>query len=267
MHETVTKEATAKEARGAPRREASPLLAWGTALAYTLVAAVALADGGTRRPARLVRPSGGLVEKTHGGPILRVVDAQDALPHGQVAAAAVSVRRLSRLPLVAEEARAPGGEEAWRTAQGLARAKGTVAAVLVVDDAELPFLVASPDGRWTILNVAALAGDAAKAPARLERLVWGAASLALGAGVPAPFASLAELDAAPAVPGPAAHNALVDAARARGVGLIALATYRRACEEGWAPAPTNDVQRAIWNQVHAIPDRPMTIEFDPKRDR
>lgn len=267
MHETVTMEAAAKGARGAPRREARPLLAWGTALACTLVAAVALADGGTRRPARLVRPSGGLVEKTHGGPILRVVDAQDALPHGQVAAAAVSVRRLSRLPLVVEEARAPGGEEAWRTAQGLARAKGTVAAVLVVDDAELPFLVASPDGRWAILNVAALAGDAAKAPARLERLVWGAASLALGAGVPAPFASLAELDAAPAVPGPAAHNALVDAARARGVGLIALATYRRACEEGWAPAPTNDVQRAIWNQVHAIPDKPITIEYDPKRDK
>lgn len=52
-------------------------------------------------------------------------------------------------------------------------------------------------------------------------------------------------------------------------GLVAPRTvpYHRACKEGWAPAPTNDVQRAIWNKVHEIPDRPLTIEYDPKRDR
>ena len=43
--------------------------------------------------------------------------------------------------------------------------------------------------------------------------------------------------------------------------------YRQACQEGWAPAPTNAVQRAIWNKVHQIPDSPLVIEFDPKRDR
>jgi hypothetical protein len=44
-------------------------------------------------------------------------------------------------------------------------------------------------------------------------------------------------------------------------------TYLRACEEGWAPAPTNDVQKAIWEKVHAVPDKPITIEFDPKKDK
>ena len=43
--------------------------------------------------------------------------------------------------------------------------------------------------------------------------------------------------------------------------------YRQACKEGRAPVPTNDVQRAIWNKVHQIPDSPLVIEFDPKRDR
>ena len=38
-------------------------------------------------------------------------------------------------------------------------------------------------------------------------------------------------------------------------------------EEGWSPSPTNDVQRAIWEKVHAIPDKPLTIEFDPKIDK
>ena len=40
-------------------------------------------------------------------------------------------------------------------------------------------------------------------------------------------------------------------------------TYREACQEGWAPQPTNDVQKAIWEQVKADKERgptnPITI--------
>ena len=28
-------------------------------------------------------------------------------------------------------------------------------------------------------------------------------------------------------------------------------TYKRACKEGWAPAPTNDFQRAVWEKIKA----------------
>ena len=45
------------------------------------------------------------------------------------------------------------------------------------------------------------------------------------------------------------------------------ATYMKACQEGWAPPPTNDVQKAVWEKVHAIPDKPITIEYDPKKDK
>ena len=44
------------------------------------------------------------------------------------------------------------------------------------------------------------------------------------------------------------------------------AVYRKACMDGWAPAPTNEYQKAIWDQVHAIPTKPIKIEFDPKTD-
>jgi len=54
---------------------------------------------------------------------------------------------------------------------------------------------------------------------------------------------------------------------ARGVKSEQLIPYRVAVQEGWAPQPTNDVQRTIWNQIHAIPDKPITIEFDPKKDK
>lgn len=43
--------------------------------------------------------------------------------------------------------------------------------------------------------------------------------------------------------------------------------YRQACLEGWAPAPTNKLQQTVWNEVHAVPDRPITIEYDPKVDK
>ena len=43
--------------------------------------------------------------------------------------------------------------------------------------------------------------------------------------------------------------------------------YELACEQGWAPAPTNYVQKAIWDRVHAAPKNPMKIEFDPKKGR
>lgn len=40
-----------------------------------------------------------------------------------------------------------------------------------------------------------------------------------------------------------------------------------AVEEGWGANPTNDVEKAIWDEVHALPDKPMQIKFDPKRDK
>ena len=44
-------------------------------------------------------------------------------------------------------------------------------------------------------------------------------------------------------------------------------TYVKACQEGWAPAPTNQYQKAIWDKVHATPKNPMKIKFDPKKGR
>ena len=39
-------------------------------------------------------------------------------------------------------------------------------------------------------------------------------------------------------------------------------TYRKACMEGWAPAPTNDYQKVIWEELHAKPTNPLKIKFD-----
>ena len=50
-----------------------------------------------------------------------------------------------------------------------------------------------------------------------------------------------------------------------GVTPVRYATYRIVCREGWAPAPTNDVQKAIWDKVHAMPTEPIKIKPEEKK--
>ena len=42
-------------------------------------------------------------------------------------------------------------------------------------------------------------------------------------------------------------------------------SYRKACQEGWAPAPTNEYQKAIWEKVHAMPTAPLKIKPETKK--
>ena len=43
------------------------------------------------------------------------------------------------------------------------------------------------------------------------------------------------------------------------------ASYRVACKQGWAPAPTNEVQKAIWDKIHQLPSEPITIKPETKK--
>ena len=56
-------------------------------------------------------------------------------------------------------------------------------------------------------------------------------------------------------------------AEKRGLRPEIVAEYYEACEQGWAPPPTNDVQKAIWEATHTVPATPMKIEYDPKKGR
>lgn len=40
------------------------------------------------------------------------------------------------------------------------------------------------------------------------------------------------------------------AAKAKGIAPYVATTYRQACADGWAPAPTNEYQKAIWDSFH-----------------
>lgn len=48
-------------------------------------------------------------------------------------------------------------------------------------------------------------------------------------------------------------------------------SYRDACREGWAPAPTNEFEKVIWEKVKAEnskePTKGLKIKYDPKKGR
>lgn len=151
--------------------------------------------------------------------------------------------------------------------------------ILVKDDAKSasPLLV-SPDEAWAAVNVAALAVDNPKSDVLAFRLrkELSRAFIFLCGGVntqyektPANYCgSLKDLDAIDMDEVPADLIARFRTyTQGYGVTPTITATYKTACKHGWAPAPTNDYQKAIWDKVHAVPATPMKIEFDPKKGR
>ena len=154
------------------------------------------------------------------------------------------------------------------------RCKADVA-IFLVDDKEIPdMMLVSPEGKWALVNVAALIVDNPAQPfanGRLNKEMVRAFAYVAG-GVASEFqgnlmdhiARPDQLDSYSET-----HPPMDVVARASqrlpalGVTPQRIATYQVACKEGWAPAPTNDVQKAIWERVKADKERgptnPITI--------
>lgn len=150
--------------------------------------------------------------------------------------------------------------------------KSANAVVYIMEAGSSPLLI-SPDERWAIVSVAAL-GDA-NIPSRLQKETLRALTFLCGgtaSGYPNPMTfpvtDVRQLDLidSPDLPIDVIQR-MQQYLERLGVTPYKQATYRTASKQGWAPPPTNDVQRAIWDKVHAIPANPMKIEFDPKKGR
>lgn len=143
------------------------------------------------------------------------------------------------------------------------------ASLYVVDDSKLPPLLTAPESRWTVVNVASLKCDKdvffdARVKKEISR---GFAYLCGGAGsqfpksLLGPIPDLLALDRMPSYELPVdSIGRMKGHMRHFGVTPARFISYINACNQGWAPAPTNDVQKAIWDKVHEIPTEPITIK-------
>ena len=166
--------------------------------------------------------------------------------------------------------------EAFSVATASARlaAKGTRLGIFLVDDPSLPMTLCAMEAGWGVVNVAPLKADSPKPRLlfqRLNKLFTRVATVVFGgAHESVPFSamqgvtSLADLDAMGAFAiAPQGLTMMSDHLPKLGVTFPYLTTYKRACREGWAPAPTNDIQKAVWEKVKADKERgptnPITI--------
>ena len=150
---------------------------------------------------------------------------------------------------------------AWKF--GDPRPAGSDAAIFLVDDSALPMSVVAVEPRWGVVNTATL-----KLGTRFTKELTRVLTLTLGSAVsqfPAsslqPVEKSSDLDAL-LTDGftPDMANSIFKNMKHFGVSRNAFMTYRKACELGRAPAPSNKYQQAIWDEVYSIPDKPLTIK-------
>lgn len=232
------------------------------------------------RPDAYSKPSGGIVEKPYSGNYFRIVNSQRAVKNDAIREFALKMKLETLLPFESTLGEPVSSvEDGKRIAEELIKMDRVGAAIVIVDDPERNSYIESLEDRWAILNISTLKTDTPDEKTletRSGKMLWRAAARALGVGYVAhdaasvlkPFSTLAELDANREMkPSPDGSNAMLQNASSYGITPLTIASYRTACRNGWAPAPTNDVQKAIWDETRQLPTKPITIEFDPKRGK
>jgi len=151
------------------------------------------------------------------------------------------------------------------------------ASVFIVDRENYPPSLIAPEDKWAMVNVARLTkgADAAKLNRRLSKelsrstaLLCGAAASGFQNTITRCVTDVDQLDEIPDWHLPFDTIQKISTyVKGFGIKPYERATYLDACNEGWAPPPADDIQKSIWDKVHATPATPMKIEFDPKKGR
>ena len=166
----------------------------------------------------------------------------------------------------------------FSNAEAVLKELGGNAGLFVVSQQDAPALYIAPEKGWAFVNVAALAADKPTEDVlarRVRREVWRGFAMAAGSTdtewehcLLGPITSLKSLDniESEAV-SPEPTTKIAKHLTKLGILPFKRVTYKQACMEGWAPAPQNEFQKTIWDKVHAVPAKPMKIEFDPKKGK
>ena len=237
-------------------------------------APTASAPGQTQRrkrkrltPEQQMEKFGGFVYKAYAGHVCSVMNAQKRVSDAPFDWTIQQISQVLSLPMFFGRTTVQGNDNFAPIRAAYAEVKNTGAVISVIDLPGWPSLLVAPEDGWVQINVAALAKDD-PAPELLEKRMkqelWRAFVLLFGGGNSAmmhgdlmrPINSLKDLDEKQNLaPGPEPFNVVLDGARARGITPIYRTTYRQACVEGWAPAPTNDFQKAIFERVKSDKER------------
>ena len=203
--------------------------------------------------------TGGFLQQKASGPQLLLVDARER-PSGAID----EVARLYKLGahLDANVEKTPRGDKAaYDFAKQISDEKNPLMTLVVFDgDPSFPALAVYPEERIGLVNADRLKGgeDPAAPEVRVSKEIWRAMGFIGGVGfsqhendMMQPYYTLKELDGnIHAYIQPMNMAKMGRFWKRFGVKKEARVPYLVACQEGWAPQPTNDVQKAIWDKLH-----------------
>ena len=211
-----------------------------------------------KRGRRPHRPSAGVATRRFEGSAIHFLNLAKT---GQavVTETATKMQRFYGVAVEASE-KAADKEPAFASAKKLLGDKVAIAIVLANEGINAPTLAVYPEDRIAIINIDRLAKDATDEVlnVRVEKELWRAVAFTTGGYATdfpcalKPVASVADLDKVPArMTCPPVNAKVAQAANVYGIAKVQVAPYGVAVAQGWAPAPTNDLQKAVWDRVKA----------------
>ena len=228
----------------------------------------------SRRQRRSIEELGGRMVRPYNGPAVKILNMQQIVGADVLESVADEMMAATRIPIFVGQS-----TDDAKPVESLL--DGNAAAVVAVraHDGRSTIVVA-PENGWCEVNVKALSLDSPSPEILNERVrkeVWRAAAIMLGAGnsnfqpcLMTTVLSLKDLDAVRMrQPCPEPYGKMSNTATRLGCGEAQTTSYRQACREGWAPSPTNDVQRAIWEEMSTEKERgptnPRPIRFKARK--
>ena len=229
------------------------------------------------RAARWHAKTGGmLLSPTSKKGVVAFINMQDKFPRTQIEQVVATLRKDMDVNFqILNESPSVSYEEAFQ------RSKATIA-LLIINDSNAPTSLLAPEDRWGVLNIAKL--DKGITDSKLSYIKFNSRirkaimrSLAMLAGgfrsqFPNNIMAVVKIEDLDAVeeftPGDVIMKEL-DYLNACGVTGERWVTYKKACKQGWAPAPTNEYQKAIWDKVRSEKERgptnPIEIPMPKKK--
>ena len=219
-----------------------------------------------QKRAEAIARQGGMLHAPSRGGCVRILNEQGRIALAHVAAVAEDISTATTVGIEIVERLPEDGRSR--------------AVLKIVDKDNAPSILVAPEEMRGELNIARLlesSPDVGLIEKRFRKELWRAFAMTLGAGnsiyqpcLMKTITSIAELDAVALLqPCPEVIDKIQRTADEQKLSRRRMATYRQACREGWAPAPTNDVQKAIWEQVKADKERGPTnpIRIEPPKKK
>ena len=223
------------------------------AILTTLVSFAILAENVVKAEAKRRRdgiPSGGYLELPNKGNKLQVINLNGVCPTDLFQKAVENVRKVLHYPFDCSSTNI------------MSKLNKEVAAyVVIVEKPNQPMIICAPEEYYSEVNISSLAYDSPNNfifQRRLEKAILRGFGYAFGCGnssvtpcIMNHIDSVKDLDKLRLTLGPESLGKVLRGAQKRGCQARKYVSYRKACKEGWAPAPTNGIQKAIWNKERA----------------